>query len=428
MANDPSTEDAPRFYKLRKILYGFVGPVVGLAFTYGYFYWAATPEPTIGIAIGLGVGVVTHAGALSLMIDGALERLGREQREIASLILRTKDEFVEEREADMRARMKLSRIPADSVNSELRKALDEADTVRNTFVNLSPYYLAREADTRRVLEDYSHVLFSDGPKRWVDVTTYADLLGNRYRLLEDLMQGESGSRTQKGTLKVHVCDVSCEFINFMIFERNDTPFEVYFGWIGREGNRPEVFRSTEAEIVFFFAQHFRNLERQSLESFEVGDCTSIVSRSAASRIVGTWISIPRIAENTHASEFQFYTVVSIDAVDSRWMVRADIYSQKARRMVRQVVSERVNFLGDHVDYDGYLKTFKDGSVLRTSGTYLAHPNRHDRLIGKVIGRDATTHSVSLARLSHEILNEADIDHNQAIALIDALIEDWRYED
>lgn len=427
-ASETSDKQAKLLKKLRKILYGIVGPTTGIGFTYAYFYFSENPIVPIGIAIGLGVGAVTHAGALSYMVDSSLEKISSEQRRILASIAKTKQDFIDERDAEIRSRMRLSRISPNSLNLELSKSISEADTVRNTFINLSPYYHDRDSENLRAATDYGDLLFSGREKNWIDITTYADLTGPRYRLLRQVLAERIEQGVPSGNLSIRVCDVNSEFLNFMIFERGDKPFEVYFGWIGREGARPDIFRSNEAELVLFFAQHFRNLERQAVEKLDNVNLGELTATSQAFHLIGTWISVPQISSARAASSYDFYSVVSISSDRSGWQVNADIYSKKAERVLRQVRSARVSFYGDHLSYTGDMESLKDKTFSNTSGTYMSHATERNRLHGKVIGRDGSTHNVSLARLSDIASGESEIDHTLAKKLIAQMISEWEAEE
>lgn len=395
--------------KYKKILYGIVGPAAAVIAAYGYFYLKDDPQPAIGIAIGVAVGAIVQYGSFTLRLEESFLSL-------KDHIDMVKNEFIAEREKDLITRMKVKRISGDGVEQKIIQAMKNADTVKNTYVNLCGFYKDNLEASAEAIKQYKKHLAGNPKNRWYDITTYSDFFDGRYSKLS--LSKDSGKH------RAYIVDSNTQIINFLLLEKDGEPMEVFFGWISDEGERPYIFQTSEPEILSLFSLYFKNLQSEAIEQFDIESSGETASNnSVAGRLVGSWVSLTPIKDAKTPEDYYFYAVLNITPQKGKWKLEIDVFDVQGDRIHSKIEADRVFFFGDHVSFDGYRHDMRTQDRTPTSGVFYVDVSTTDRLVGRYSGANGRSHTLRAARISSSSVDARSVFFGDVHSLIAKLIKE-----
>lgn len=298
------------------LISGILGPIVGVAAAFIYFNNFDEPNLATGYTISALIAILFHTGFTTILIN---QRMDDVDKSISEKIDATEARFIEKQEAIMKESFRVKSLTSSEAMDSLDISLQGAETVKNTYVNLSKAHGKNSQFEDRILSHYRSALTTSPGRKWLDITTHADSYDGRYDriiLPSDCL----------GLHRVYIVDSQTEIMNFLLIEKNGNPYEVYFGWIMGNTDQMEIFRSNEPALLDLFENYFRNIRDSAIEYVDVSYSNDEVRLPSKSRqLVGCWLSVS-VAKNIRVpKDFQRYSIMKISIPEGKWKVELIVY-------------------------------------------------------------------------------------------------------
>ena len=351
------------------ITFTIVGPLLGIATGVIYWQFSNTPQPAYALALTLIITVVFHVGATTVLIASKTD-------EVKDSIHKTSKEFVSFQKTLLENRQKITSLDFDSAKNEIEKSIVEADTIKNTYINLSKNYNSDSKVGLAAVNLYNTFLSRSTDNTWIDITTYEDLNEGRY--------AKVGQKTDViGNHEIVITDSSKDIINFTIAEKERSPFEVYFGWVSNSNDDYKIFYTKEAAFLDLFSDYFAVLRKRSVESFKV-DYSKKATKipSTTNKLLGSWLMLSNKDKPLENSdEFGAFSIMTIKIEDGAWYVGVNNYSRRPFRQTSKVESKHVLAYGKSVFYEYVKRTIIGELVEEGHGQYSIADFSEDIIVG-----------------------------------------------
>lgn len=219
------------------------------------------------------------------------------------------------------------------VDEQLSRKLDDASSVRNTFIGISG-----GKSKSKIVGLYDSFL-SKNDNSWHDVVTISELFSERFAMIQP-------NHTSSARHTITVLRHSMPMVNFIILDYPDhRKSEAYWGWVEAEKNSGgaslNVFRSNEIEIVTMFENLFSGLIRHKSQSTIQTDFTKTgearFSAKMTHRVVnreGRWYTHAyRKWKDPNLRTQVSHACFSIIYVESKPIIDGLIFEHKTKKIV-----------------------------------------------------------------------------------------------
>ena len=160
------------------IVFGLIGPVVGIVVGALYILGAFLLSKPVLFAYGYGITllitVVFHVGSTAAL-------MAKRDRETKESIQTASNEFKGILDAANEQRLRIKSLSGLDAERRISRSLKSARIVKNTYVNLSGSYRSDSRTGQAAINQYCDFLEQDVENKWYDITTIGDIAEGRYK-------------------------------------------------------------------------------------------------------------------------------------------------------------------------------------------------------------------------------------------------------
>lgn len=361
----------------------FLGPIVGSFFAYWYFQIrptanAPTTPPEIGIGLAISLAITFLSSLLGLQIS-----MSENTFTLSKKIEKTKNEFIEKQRDQLRSRVKIVELTGRDIDRMILEKIGGANSVRNTYVNLAEKMSRLPSSSEDALQQYSKFLSQD-ERHWIDVTTIQDINLGRYRNINIENLGK-GSRHD-----VFIIDSKIDILNFIIIDKNNSPSDVFFGWVGESGEYFRVFWTNNQAMLEAFSGYFSTLRASAIEDIEIQYQESVRYKTKSDALIGRWLCVPQIERMTSYKMFRTYSILEISMERGNWIVKSDVYNSANGQRIRVIESDTAMSQEDNIFFEGVSRSVGGTQRNVTFGQLKLVPDYDDMIVGTYVAEDANT--------------------------------------
>ena len=360
---------------------------MGLITSFIYFQTVNEPNYAAGYGITLLITVISHIAFTTIIV-------AQKTDEVKIKIDETSNGFKKFQIKTLEEHLRIRKITDEEAEKYIGKSILDADTVKNTYVNISKYYGAETSIGKGAISQYEAFLGKSEGSHWIDITTYGDIHEGRFDSVN--LQGRN-----HGQHTIHIVNSETDIINFLLVEKNNSPIEVYFGWIADATDSIRIFQTREASIIDLFENYFNLLRSRSIEVFDADyRREKALLPSRTNTLIGRWLTVSLVKNVKSADEYNRYSILEIKIDEGAWSVDVEIYEREPHMKVSVISTKHAQAYGRSIFYEFVRRDVLNDIQEEGLATYSVTEISNDIISGVYVipgkGKLVRTHAVRLS--------------------------------
>lgn len=292
----------------------------------------------MGYGLTLLITVVSHVAFTTIIV-------AQKTDEVKEKIAATSDEFKKFQAQSLQEHLKINSLNDIEADERISKAILDADTVKNTYINISQHFGAGTSAGKAAIMQYENFLSRVEGPHWIDVTTYGDIHEGRFDLIN--LKGKAN-----GKHTIHIANSETDVVNFLIIEKNKLPTEVFFGWISDAMDSMRIFQTREPSLIDLFENYFNLLRDKSIEFFDVDyQKERPLLPSRTNTLVGRWLTVSLIKKVKTSTDYRRYSILDIKIDEGAWTVNVEVFERSPNRKVSVITTKHAQAYGRSIFYE-----------------------------------------------------------------------------